>query len=62
MSYLSFKIMKFKTLTIRIDKHSSNALDTIKFLESHPKVEKVFYPGLEAHLQFKVAREQVSGF
>ena len=46
-----------ETLALRMEKASSNALALARFLASHPKVTKVFYPGLEDHPQHKLAGE-----
>jgi cystathionine beta-lyase/cystathionine gamma-synthase len=51
-----------KTLSVRMDRQSANAMAIAKFLESHPKVEQVCYPGLESFAQHALAREQASGF
>jgi methionine-gamma-lyase len=51
-----------KTLPLRMEKHNENALKTAKFLESHPKVSKVYYPGLKSHPQHELAKRQMSGF
>ncbi|ATH09059.1 cystathionine gamma-synthase [Halobacteriovorax marinus] len=51
-----------KTLAIRMEAHQRNALAIARFLESHPKVEKVLYPGLKSHPHHKVAKKQMSGF
>jgi methionine-gamma-lyase len=51
-----------KTLPIRVDKHTQNAMEVAEFLEAHDKVEKVFYPGLESHPQHDLAKKQASGF
>jgi len=51
-----------KTLSIRMDQQSANALAIAKFLESHPQVEQVCYPGLESFAQYELARRQASGF
>ncbi len=51
-----------KTLHLRMPRHSSNALAVAQFLEQHPKVRQVTYPGLPSHPQFAVAREQMDGF
>ncbi len=45
------------TLRIRIKQHSENAMTIAKFLESHPKIEKVNYPGLPSHPQHKIAKK-----
>lgn len=51
-----------KTLSIRMKKHSENAMKIAKYLKNHPKVEKVFYPGLEDHPLHDVAKAQMDGF
>lgn len=51
-----------KTLHIRMERHARNAEAVARFLESHPNVEKVLYPGLESHPQHSIAKEQMSGF
>jgi methionine-gamma-lyase len=50
------------TLPIRMEKHCQNALKVAQFLESHPKVERVFYPGLESHPHHGLALRQMSDF
>jgi cystathionine gamma-lyase len=51
-----------KTLSIRMDAQSASALAIAEFLESHPKVERVCYPGLESFPQHELAKRQASGF
>jgi cystathionine gamma-lyase len=51
-----------KTLAVRMERHNYNAQKIAEFLESHPKVEKVYYPGLKSHPQHDLARRQMSGF
>ncbi len=51
-----------KTLAVRMDRHNSNGMAVAKFLESHPKVHKVIYPGLPSHPQHEVAKRQQKGF
>jgi len=51
-----------KTLALRMRAHASNAIEIAKFLEAHPKVDKVIYPGLESHPQHELAKRQMSGF
>jgi cystathionine gamma-lyase len=51
-----------KTLAVRMKAHQENAMKVAKFLEKHPKVQKVIYPGLESHPQHKMAKEQMKGF
>ncbi|MHC1585006.1 MAG: trans-sulfuration enzyme family protein [Candidatus Syntropharchaeia archaeon] len=55
-------IRGLKTLSIRMERHQKNAMEVAKFLESHPSVKRVFYPGLESHPQYELARRQMSGF
>ena len=51
-----------KTLGIRMKQHEKNAFEIARFLEQHPKVEKVVYPGLESHPHHQIAKEQMSGY
>lgn len=51
-----------KTLAVRMKAHQANAMKVAQYLEKHPKVERVVYPGLESHPQHKLAKEQMSGF
>ena len=51
-----------KTLSIRMDRQSENAMAIAEFLESHPKVQQVQYPGLESFPQHELAKRQASGF
>src|SRR6185437_6836903 len=51
-----------KTLPYRIRGHVHNAQLLAEFLELHPKIESVMYPGLPSHPQHEIAREQMSGF
>lgn len=51
-----------KTLPYRMRAHASNAQQLAEFLESHPAVEKVYYPGLPSHPQFDIASAQMKGF
>jgi cystathionine beta-lyase/cystathionine gamma-synthase len=48
-----------KTLAVRMDRSSANALEIASFLESHPQVERVIYPGLKSHPQYEVAHRQM---
>jgi len=50
------------TLPMRMKQHCESAMKVAKFLESHPKVERVFYPGLESHPHHELAGRQMSGF
>ncbi|MFA7325825.1 MAG: PLP-dependent aspartate aminotransferase family protein [Candidatus Kapaibacterium sp.] len=51
-----------KTLGIRMKQHEKNAFEIARFLEQHPKVERVVYPGLESHPHHQIAKEQMSGY
>lgn len=51
-----------KTLGVRMKEHERNAMEVAKFLESHPKVKEVYYPGLESFKGHEIAKEQMSGF
>ncbi|MFZ6663334.1 cystathionine gamma-synthase [Peijinzhouia sedimentorum] len=51
-----------KTLHLRMDRHCSNGIAIANYLKSHPKVEKVYWPGFEDHPNHKVAATQMSGF
>ena len=58
----SFLILRgIKTLALRMERHCANALNIAQFLEKHPKVERVFYPGLESHPQHALAKRQMTG-
>ncbi len=46
-----------KTLSIRMKQHNENAMKVAEWLESHPKVDRVFYPGLSSHPQHELAKE-----
>lgn len=51
-----------KTLAVRMDRHNSNGMAIAKFLETHPKMKRVLYPGLSSHPQHEIARRQQRGF
>lgn len=51
-----------KTLALRMRQHQDNAMVVAKFLEEHPRVKKVYYPGLISHQSHAVAKKQMSGF
>lgn len=51
-----------KTLSVRMDGQSENAMKIARMLESHPKVERVCYPGLESFSQHALAKSQATGF
>ncbi|HVY81050.1 MAG TPA: aminotransferase class I/II-fold pyridoxal phosphate-dependent enzyme [Steroidobacteraceae bacterium] len=50
-----------KTLALRMERHCANALAVAQFLESHPKVARVIYPGLASHPQHALAKRQMQG-
>ena len=51
-----------KTLGLRVKAQTKNAMKLAKWLEKHPKVLKVNYPGLKSHPEYKLAKSQMSGF
>jgi cystathionine gamma-lyase/cystathionine beta-lyase/cystathionine gamma-lyase/homocysteine desulfhydrase len=51
-----------KTLAVRMRQHDENGRIVAQFLSEHPKVRKVYYPGLKSHPQHELARRQMSGF
>ena len=51
-----------KTLAIRVERQNTNAMAIAEFLERHPAVRRVYYPGLESHPGYAVARRQMWGF
>lgn len=51
-----------KTLAVRMDRHCANGQQVAEFLEGHPQVERVYYPGLESHPQHERAKRQMRGF
>ena len=55
-------IRGLKTLAVRLEKHCSNALALAQFLSAHPKVQRVYYPGLPSHPQYPLAAAQLNGF
>jgi cystathionine beta-lyase/cystathionine gamma-synthase len=50
-----------KTYGLRMEQHNRNALIVARFLEDHPAVERVHYPGLESHLQHELSKKQMVG-
>jgi cystathionine gamma-lyase len=58
----SFLVLRgLKTLHVRMARHAENALALARFLEAHPQVERVGYPGLPSHPQHALAQRQMSG-
>ncbi|MEQ8837639.1 MAG: PLP-dependent transferase, partial [Lacipirellulaceae bacterium] len=51
-----------KTFELRMQRHNANGLQVAKFLEQHPRVEKVYYPGLESHPYYEVAQRFMKGY
>ncbi|MEO0206463.1 MAG: PLP-dependent aspartate aminotransferase family protein [candidate division WOR-3 bacterium] len=51
-----------KTLAVRMERHCANAMAIARFLKSHPKVERVYYPGLEDHPGHEIAKRQMRAF
>lgn len=59
----AFQIARgIKTLGVRMARHNSNALAVAQYLETHPAVHRVFYPGLESHPDHAIAAKQMRGF
>ncbi len=57
-----FLIRGIKTLELRINRQNSNAMLLASFLQDHPKIEQVFYPGLETDPGHEIAKQQMSGY
>ena len=55
-------LLGLKTLSVRMERHCSNGMEVASFLENHPKVKSVSYPGLESHPGYQIAKEQMKGF
>lgn len=55
-------IRGIETLHLRVRQHCENALQVAQFLENHPAIERVYYPGLESHPNHAIAKRQASGF
>lgn len=55
-------IRGMKTLELRVQRQNQNAMEIAAFLEEHPKVSEVFYPGLESHPGHDIAKKQMSGY
>ena len=51
-----------KTLGVRMGQQNANALAVARYLEAHPAIDRVYYPGLRSHPDHKVAAEQMNGF
>jgi len=59
-SYLTLRGLR--TLSIRMQKHEKNATAIVEVLSNHPKIDKVYYPGLASHPSHAIAKKQQSGF
>ncbi len=58
----AFLILRgMKTLSVRMEQHCSNAEKIAAFLEAHPMVDKVYYPGLPSHPQYEIAQKHMNG-
>ena len=55
-------MLGLRTLHLRMERHNDNAMSVAEFLENHPKVSRVAFPGLKLDPGYKIAREQMSGF
>jgi len=51
-----------KTMPLRVAQHNANAMTVAQFLEEHPGIERVYYPGLASHPDHAIAKRQMSGF
>ncbi len=59
----SFLVLRgIKTLSVRMDRAQANAVKIAQFLQNHPKIKKVYYPGLENHPGYDVNKSQTTGF
>ena len=59
----SFMVLRgVKTLAIRIERAQENAMKVARYLENHPKIEWIRYPGLENHPHYELAKKQMKGF
>ncbi len=55
-------MLGIKTLSLRMQRHAASAQKVAEFLEAHPKVQRVTYPGLPSHPQYAVAKAQMDGY
>ena len=55
-------ITGMQTMSLRMERMNSNAMSLAKMLEEHPKIERVYYPGLRSHPQHELAKKQMRGF
>jgi cystathionine gamma-synthase len=62
-AFSAFLLLRsLKTLGLRVERQNHNALELARFLEEQPQVAQVFYPGLESHPGYEIARHQMAGF
>lgn len=55
-------MLGMKTLGVRMERHCENAMKIAEFLDKHPKVDKVYYPGLPSHKGHEIAKKQMRGY
>ena len=55
-------MLGLRTLHLRMERHNDNAMSVAEFLENHPKVSRVAFPGLKSDPGYKIARQQMSGY
>lgn len=61
--FAAWTIMQgMKTLGVRMERHCQNAMEVAEYLDGHPLVERVYYPGLESHPSHETAKKQMRGF
>ena len=62
--FAAWQLMQgMKTLGVRMERHCENAMKVARYLEQHPKVDRVYYPGLESHPTHEIAKKQMhNGF
>ena len=60
--FAAWQLMQgMKTLGIRMERHCENAMKVAHYLEKHPKIDRVYYPGLESHPTHEIAKKQMHG-
>ena len=59
-AYLTLRGLK--TMALRVERHNLNAMKVAEYLETNPKVHRVYYPGLKSHPQHELAKRQMTGF
>ena len=60
--FAAWQLMQgMKTLGVRMERHCQNAMKVAEFLEQHPKVDRVYYPGLPSHPTHEIAKKQMHG-